>query len=184
MAGVLKVEVVESAQQLKEMLEKQRDATGRSKIQLLWWLKTAQANQINQLAQLSGYHRTTVSRWLSKYRQGGLDALLEVRPKPGRPTAITGKIRQQLQRELQDPEGFSSYKEVQRWLYAVCGVQVPYKTVHKTVRYYLKGKLKHPRPVSEKQYPVAVEAFKKNAGEIIQSYLSDSQQGQYAGRIR
>ena len=50
--------------------------------------------------------------WLSKSRQGGLDALLEVRPKPGRPTAITGKIRQQLQRELQDPEGFSSYKEV------------------------------------------------------------------------
>jgi hypothetical protein len=36
MAGVLKVEVVESAEQLKEMLEKQRDATGRSKIQLLW----------------------------------------------------------------------------------------------------------------------------------------------------
>ena len=105
MAGVLKVEVVESAQQLKEMLEKQRDATGRSKIQLLWWLKTAQANQINQLARLSGYHRTTVSRWLSKYRQGGLDALLEVRPKPGRPTAITGKIRQQLVRVLKIQKG-------------------------------------------------------------------------------
>jgi hypothetical protein len=30
-----------------------------------------------------------------------------VRPKPGRPTAITGKIRQQLQRELQDLEGKS-----------------------------------------------------------------------------
>jgi len=124
-------------------------------------LKTPQASQINQLPQLSGYHRTTVSRWLSKYCHGGLDSLLAVRPKPGRPNAITGKIRQQLQWEQQDPEGFSSYKEVQRWLYAVCGVQVPYKTVHKTVRYYLKGKLKHPRPVSEKQYPVAVEAFKK-----------------------
>ena len=161
MAGVVKIEVAESADQLKEMLEKQGNATRRSKIQLLWWLKTAQANQINQLAQLSGYHRTTVSRWLSKYRQGGLDALLEVRPKTGRPTAITGKILQKLERELQKREGFSSYKEVQRWLHAVCGVQVPYKTVHKTVRYYLKGKLKHPRPVSEKQYPVAVEAFKK-----------------------
>ncbi|PSO71801.1 MAG: hypothetical protein BRC42_07030, partial [Cyanobacteria bacterium QS_1_48_34] len=39
---------------------------------------------------------------------GGLDALLEVHPKPGRPTAITGKIRQQLVRVLQDSEGFSS----------------------------------------------------------------------------
>ncbi|PSO63484.1 MAG: hypothetical protein BRC36_08105 [Cyanobacteria bacterium QH_2_48_84] len=56
---------------------------------------------------LSGYHRTTVSKWLSKYRQAGLDALLVVHPKPGRPTAITGKIRQQLVQELQDPEGKS-----------------------------------------------------------------------------
>ena len=78
------------------------------KIQLLWWLKTSQASQINQWAHLSGYHRTTESSWLSKSRQGGLDALLEVRPKPGRTTTITGKIRQQLVRVLQDSEGFSS----------------------------------------------------------------------------
>ncbi|PSO67874.1 MAG: hypothetical protein BRC39_00860 [Cyanobacteria bacterium QH_7_48_89] len=84
-----------------------------------------------------------------------------MRPKPGLPSAITGETRQKLVRVLQQREGFSSYKEVQRWLQAVGGVRVPYKTVHKTVRYYLKGKLKHPRPVSEKQYPVAVEAFKK-----------------------
>ncbi|PSO91850.1 MAG: hypothetical protein BRC46_09875 [Cyanobacteria bacterium QS_6_48_18] len=50
------------------------------KIQLLWWLKTSQASQI----------------------------MLEVRPKPGRTTTITGKIRQQLVRVLQDSEGFSS----------------------------------------------------------------------------
>ncbi|PSO63347.1 MAG: hypothetical protein BRC38_02330 [Cyanobacteria bacterium QH_6_48_35] len=76
-------------------------------MQVLWWLKTRQATQVNQLADLNGYHRTTISTWLSQYRQGGLDALLEVRPKPGRPAAITGKIRQHLQQELQDPEGKS-----------------------------------------------------------------------------
>ncbi|PSO98177.1 MAG: hypothetical protein BRC55_16460 [Cyanobacteria bacterium SW_8_48_13] len=76
-------------------------------MQVLWWLKTGQAQQVNQLTHLSGYHRTTVSKWLSKYRQAGLDALLVVHTKPGRPTAITGKIRQQLVQELQDPEGKS-----------------------------------------------------------------------------
>ena len=103
---MLKIEVAESVDQLKEMLEKQRDDTQRSKVQVLWWLKTGQAQQVNQLTHLSGYHRTTISSWLSKSRQGGLDALLAVRSKPGRPTAITGKIRQQLERELEDSEGF------------------------------------------------------------------------------
>jgi hypothetical protein len=65
MAGVLKIEITESAERLKEMLVLQRDATGRSKFQVLWWLKTGQANQVNQLAHLSGYHRTTISKWLS-----------------------------------------------------------------------------------------------------------------------
>ncbi|MBD1916453.1 winged helix-turn-helix domain-containing protein [Phormidium sp. FACHB-322] len=63
--------------------------------------------------------------------------------------------------ELQDPEGFGSYKEVQQWLQTVCGVNVAYKTVHGTVHYRLKAKLKRPRPRSEKQAPGAVEAFKR-----------------------
>ena len=64
MAGVLKIEITESAEQLQEMLEKAGCNRG-SKVQLLWWLKTAQANQVNQWAHLSGYHRTTISKWLS-----------------------------------------------------------------------------------------------------------------------
>ena len=143
MAGILKIEIAESVESLKQVLQQQQDATQRSKVQVLWWLKTGQANQVNQLADLSGYHRTTVSRWLSQYRQGGLEALLEVHPKPGRPTAIAGDIRKQLEQKLAEPKSFGSYKEVQHWLQTVCGLQVPYKTVHKTVRYGLKTKLKH-----------------------------------------
>ena len=158
---MLKIEVAESVDQLKEMLEKQRYDTQRSKVQVLWWLKTGQAQQVNQLTHLSGYHRTTISSWLSKSRQGGLDALLAVRSKPGRPTAITGKIRQQLERELEDSEGFSSYKEVQRWLHALAVCRCLTLAMHKTVRYHLKAKLKQPRPRSEKQLPGAVESFKK-----------------------
>ena len=57
---MLKIEVAESVDQLKEMLEKQRYDTQRSKVQVLWWLKTGQAQQVNQLTHLSGYHRTTI----------------------------------------------------------------------------------------------------------------------------
>lgn len=161
MSGVLKITIEESAETLKTLLDKQRDAVSRSKVQVLWWLKIGEVTSVNKLAQVSGYHRTTVSRWLSQYRQGGLEALLAVHPKPGRTPKIRGEIRERLEKELQDPEGFGSYKEVQQWLQGVCGVKAAYKTVHGTVRYQLKAKLKRSRPRSEKQTPGAVEAFKK-----------------------
>jgi transposase len=161
MAGVLKITIEESVETLKALLDDQRDAVDRSKVQVLWWIKTGQSTSVNYLAQMSGYHRTTVSKWLSKYRKGGLEALLAVHPKPGRTPKIRGEVRARLEKELQDPEGFGSYQEVQQWLQAVCGVKVAYKTVHGTVRYRLKAKLKRPRPRSEKQTPGAVESFKK-----------------------
>ncbi|MBD1916454.1 helix-turn-helix domain-containing protein [Phormidium sp. FACHB-322] len=75
MAGVLRIAIEESAETLKTLLDKQHAAVSRSKVQVLWWLKTGVVTSVNHLAQLSGYHRTTVSRWLSEYRQGGLGGL-------------------------------------------------------------------------------------------------------------
>lgn len=161
MSGIVKIDISESAEALKAVLDQQQRAAQRRKVQVLWWLKTGQATRVDQLAALSGCHRTTVSRWLSQYRQGGLAALLKVAFKSGRPRAITGEVLAALEEELKEPEGFSSYGEVQRWLAAVQGQQVPYKTVHKTVRYRLKAKLKVPRPVSQKQIPGACESFKQ-----------------------
>ncbi|MBW4655765.1 MAG: helix-turn-helix domain-containing protein [Kaiparowitsia implicata GSE-PSE-MK54-09C] len=161
MSGVLKIDISETTEELKAVLAQQQRASQRSKVQVLWWLKTRQAAGIDPLAERSGYHRTTVSRWLSNYRRSGLDSLVQVAPRCGRPRAITGDVLAALERELQEPEGFRSYGEVQQWLAAVYDQQVPYKTVHKTVRYGLKAQLKVPRPVSEKQTPGAVESFQQ-----------------------
>ena len=161
MSGVLKLEIVEFAESLKQLMNQASHRNQKDKLQVLWWYKSSQANSVNELAQLSGRHRVTISKWLSRYRQGGLEALLEIRTSPGRPRAIRAEVCEQLQRELQDPQGFKSYQEVHQWLRAVHGVDVAYKTVHKTVRYRLKGKLKHPRPVSEQQATGAVGAFQK-----------------------
>ena len=155
--------IVESAEDLKARLDQQSQAIPRSKLQILWWLKTEQATTVKQAVQWSGYHPSTVSRWLKRYREEGLDGLLTVKPRSGRPRAITGDVLDNLKRELEDPEGFESYGEVQRWLSLFQGQDIPYKTVHKTVRYYLKAKLKVPRPVAEKQESGAVEAFKQTS---------------------
>ncbi len=40
-------------------------------------------------------------------------------------------------------------------------LEVPYKTVHKTVHYKLRAKLKVARPIHQKRLEEAVVAFKK-----------------------
>jgi hypothetical protein len=75
---------------------------------------------------------------------------------------MTPEIVEKLSEELNQVEGFSSYKEVHQWLTSCCDIPVAYRTVHQWARYRLKSKLKVPRPVSEKQKAGAVEEFKKN----------------------
>ena len=70
-------------------------------------------------------------------------------------------IQKALINELNNPEGFSSYKEIQTWLYTVHNLEVQYKVVHDTVRYRLKAKLKVSRRSNIKKDPEAEITFKK-----------------------
>lgn len=163
MAGILKIEILESADSLYQQLQSASNIIQRSKLQMLWWLKTQKVNSVSELSALSGYHRNTLSRWLSCYRQQGLSAMLSIKRSSGRPSVMPEEVRTRLQTELAKEEGFSSYQEIQGWLATECQLELEYKTVHKIVRYDLKAKLKRPRPVSVKQAPGAVETFKKTS---------------------
>jgi len=70
MSGILKIESQASAAALKALMDQQQHASQHSKVQVLWWLKTEQGRTVNQLATMEDQHWTTVSRWLSRYRQG------------------------------------------------------------------------------------------------------------------
>jgi len=91
---------------------------------------------------------STISRWLQQYRRGGLSELLEEKA-TRQGMEIDGEMLTQLQTRLQEADGFKSYREIQQWIEQTFGKQVKYKTVHKTVRYRLKAKLKVPRPRSQ-----------------------------------
>ncbi|MGF1479843.1 MAG: helix-turn-helix domain-containing protein [Cyanophyceae cyanobacterium] len=161
MSGIIKLESEESAAELRELLKAAKNQEVKERVQTLYWLKTRQVKTTETTASLLGKHRTTVSRWLSRYRQGGISALLLKGKSSGRKRALCAEVEEKLMQELKDEAGFSSYKEVQRWLKAVHEVDMSYTGVHKLVRYRLKGKLKVPRPVHHKQEPGVVEAFKK-----------------------
>lgn len=163
MANQLKLEVTESAQTLQQRLRQEKHPENIPKLQALWWYKTGQAETVQELARLAGRHRTNVSRWLSRYRQGGLERMLEIRRSPGRPRVIPSEVKERIAQELQDPQGFDSYQELQQWLRAQFGIEAAYPTVHQLVRYELKSKLKRARPRSRKQDPQAVPEFKKTS---------------------
>ncbi len=72
MAGVFKLEITETAEQLKRLLNEQKTVEGKERVQALYLLKRGQVKTIQQLAVVMGRDRTTAQRWLRKYRQGGI----------------------------------------------------------------------------------------------------------------
>lgn len=161
MAGVYKLEIKESEVQLKQLLGGQRTAQGKERVQLLYLLKTTQAKTVQTAAQLLGRHRVTLQEWLSRYRQGGIESLLETKVSPGRARSIPVWAEAALAKRLQEPQGFESYGAIQEWLETHLGIRAPYKTVHKLVHYRLVSSPKVPRPVSVKQSSEQLESYKK-----------------------
>lgn len=162
MAGVVKIEIVESESTLKTLLNQQISSLKKEQLQALYWLKSQKVKTVEHIASLLGRHRVTVQRWLREYRQRGLSGLLQEKKSSGRPRVIPEEAVERLKLELSVPQGFSSYGEVHTWLRAECGIEAAYRTVHQLVRYQLQAKLKVPRPTSIKQSETAIEEFKKN----------------------
>lgn len=161
MARSLKIEIHESAEYLEKSLRHACSASQKERLQMLWWLKSGQVNQHQELGHRLGRDGSTISRWLAKYRQGGLSELLKEKSSPGKPWEIEAEMLAQLKARLQQSEGFKSYGEIQQWLEQQFDKVVNYKTVYNTVRYRLNAKLKVPRPQSLKQDEASVNLFKK-----------------------
>ena len=135
MSGVVKIEIIESAATLKKLLKNARTPQQKERIQAIYWLKNNTVETVKQVALMLGRNPVTVQKWLKKYRQGGIDRLLEKKKKsPGRPTLIPSKIIEKLKEELKEPEGFESYGEIQLWLKSCFDIDVAYPTVHELVR--------------------------------------------------
>lgn len=161
MGRPLRIEIHESLEELAEQLRQTQSVYERERLQLLYWLKQNPGRSRNELAQLLGVSIPTVTRWLARYRQGGLADLLERRLAPGKPAKVPPDVVARLKQRLQKRRsGFSSYGQIHEWVKEQ-GVDVAYPTVHKLVRYKLKSKLKVPRPRNVGQHPDAIEHFQK-----------------------
>ena len=118
MSGVLKIEIHESAAELKMLMKQQKTGLGYAKVQSLYLLKIKLVENVNYLAVIIGRGESTIHRWLQLYKQGGLSSLLAEPPKTGRPKKIDIETVAKLQQELSDSKGFISYREIQCSAYA------------------------------------------------------------------
>ena len=162
MVGVTAIEVKESLAALALQLRQAEAPSAKERLQVLYWLKQENAPSISAIAKAIGKHRNTLQTWLSMYREGGIEAMLEVRKSPGRVRVIPQWAEAALAKRLKEPaHGFHSYGEVQQWLEETLGVEAEYHAVYQMTRYRLKAKLKAPRPQHIKQDHEQREAFKK-----------------------
>ena len=140
--------ITEDFETLKDRLHRERDPKRKPRLHLLVLLKSTQVTSRSQAAAHLALHRNTVAAWLRRYRDGGLDAFLTSKEAgaPAGQKTLPPAVFAQLQTRLATASGFASYIELQQWLRAEFGLEVPYTTLHGIVRYQLKAKLKRPRP--------------------------------------
>lgn len=167
MANTVKVEIKETVDELKKLIEQADDIKVKERLQVLYLLKTGQVRTLKALSQLLIKDTSTLYRWLRQYKAGGLAQLLEIYEASGKPASIPADIVEKLKLRLKDPSGFNSYKEIQEWLKSEHQLEVGYFVVYRLVRQVLKAKLKVPRPTSAKKNEAAAQQFKRELANKI-----------------
>jgi len=159
----LLIDIAETVEELKAIMHSQIKAKPKERVQALYLWKAGIVKDIADLASLLGRSESTIRLWFARYQAEGLSGLLSWNYRGGKRPALSGTVLEALQTRLQEPDGFRSYGEIQDWLAKEQGLEIPYKTVHQTVHYKLKAKLKVARPTHRLRFEMAVVDFKKTA---------------------
>jgi transposase len=152
----------ESENELLALFNTIPDRERRNRLHAVFLVKMGYCQTRKAIAQALHVERKAVERWFKQYEQDGLQALIvSHRSHCGKPPRIQGEPLAQLQEQLNQPAGFQGYQSICTWLKEQFGVDVPYKTVHSTVYYRLKGTPKVPRKSNVKKDRSREDTFKK-----------------------
>ena len=141
----------EDADDLKQRLQREHDGRKKPRLQMLYLLRSGQAQTRQEVARLLGLHRNTVGHWLARYATGGLEARLALYVPAGKRLSLAPAVLASLEHALHRPAGFASYEELRQWVRQTHGVEVKDKTLYTIVRTRFRTKLKVPRPSHTKK---------------------------------
>ena len=161
MSGVIEpLSWQQSADELHERYRAERDLELRKRLGALWLVRRGES--VSAAAQSMGVGRRTLTRWLSWYREGGLEEVLSRVPGHGA-LGNEGRLSEHQQQGLVERAGrgeFRTYEEARRWVEQEWGVKYRYKGMY-AVLARLGVRPKVPRPAAQKADPKAQEAWKR-----------------------
>jgi transposase len=143
--------ITEDVENLKQRLQREHNGRKKSRLQMLYWLASGQAQTRQDVAQLLGVHRNTIGHWLARYEAGGLEALLALYVPAGKPLSLPPDVLAAIAQALRHPAGFASYEALRQWVKQTHHLDVNYHTLYTIVRTRFKAKLKVPRPSHTKK---------------------------------
>lgn len=151
--------IKETAEELENLLKKQKSSLLRDRLRFLLFLKTGEASSQAQAGQkLNVSIRQSQRNW-AMYAKGGLNLLLKEHKNTGQPKKLTDEQEAELQKDLQDDkiqflhEAVEHIKNKYGKTYTVDGVHYLFKR--------LKIKKKTGRPTNIKQDKEGLDNFKK-----------------------
>jgi transposase-like protein len=126
MANQFKVAVKETTEELQHRLRRAVTAHTKERLQMLYSIKTGAVSTRYELAQRIQRDESTIFRWLKRYKQGGIKALLSVKTAPGKVSLITPEALQKLSSTIgttgRIPQLWSDSTVVGSRMWGGCGV--------------------------------------------------------------
>lgn len=162
MGKTVKIVVNESISSLKEFQTKQLNIKSEKRILCLLYLKNSKFRTQQELADYLSIDRRTLSGWIKKYKENGIEGIL-LKPTRNKPSklislelheALSVKVKNSL-----DP--LLGYWDAQRWVMENFNIDIQYHWLRVYLIKHFKTKLKSPRKSHYKKDDKAVDAFLK-----------------------
>ena len=97
MSGRPHITITESVEVLLEIRNQQKRILTYNKVQMLYLFGSKQVETVREAASVLGKGEATIHRWLSQYKEGGIENLLKNRQIFGRPKKFSVEVVASLQ---------------------------------------------------------------------------------------
>jgi len=75
MFGRTHIKITEFVENLREILKHQKRILAYNKVQMLYLFQSKQVKTVREVSAVLGKTQATIHRWLSQYKEGGLENL-------------------------------------------------------------------------------------------------------------
>lgn len=156
------LDIKESITELKTLLGKKTSLTKEKRLKSLLLIKSGKFKTRQQVADSVFVHIRTLERWLSNYKEGGIELMIADKPKNKGSKIITREMHNALSNRVHDPKKpFLGYWDAQNWIKEEFDVDVKYQRIREYLIQHFKTKLKTPRKSHYKKDDEAEKAFLK-----------------------